>query len=106
MMGSQSASQGIPSLIWNCKIPPLVPTLNEMNSVHDFQNYFSKIILLVSYHLLDLLSDLLTSDFLTKILFAFLISSMHAVCSTHLMFLDLITLKYLVKRKVMKLLIM
>jgi hypothetical protein len=49
-------------------------------------------LILSSHQCLGLLSDLFPSHFLTKILHAFLISTMHATCPTHLILLDLITL--------------
>jgi hypothetical protein len=44
---SHSASQGIPSLLWNLKVqycvhksPPMVPILSKMTPVHTLWHYF------------------------------------------------------------------
>jgi hypothetical protein len=53
----------------------LVPMRSQMNPVHNFSSYFSKIHLFLS-----LPSGLFPSGFLTKILYAFLIFPMRTVC--------------------------
>jgi hypothetical protein len=53
---------------------------------------FQKFTLTLSSHLhLGLQSGLFPSDFLTKVLYAFLISSIHYTCPVHLILLDFIT---------------
>jgi len=75
------------------KSPQLVPILNQMNPVHTLPSYFLRFILLQSFRLhLGFLSCLLPSGFPTKIFYAFFISPVHAICTAHLILLDLITL--------------
>jgi hypothetical protein len=64
-----------------------------MNPVHNFPPYFPKIhSSIISYLRLYLPSGLFPSGFPTKILYAFLISSMRATFPVSLKLLDLITL--------------
>jgi len=68
---------------------------SESHNIHSASFYLislRSILILFSLMCLDLLSGLLPSGFLTKILYAFLIAPMYATCPTHLIFLDLITL--------------
>jgi len=61
---------------------PLVPILRQMHSVHNFQTYFPKIhsnVILPSTPR----PGFFPSGFLTKIMYAFLISSMPATCTVH-----------------------
>jgi len=72
--------------------PPLVSILSQMQPVHTLPHYFPKTHLnTISYLCPDLPSGLCSSGFPTKLLYAFLISPMHATCPTHLI-LYLITL--------------
>jgi hypothetical protein len=94
---SHSASQEIHCLLCNPKFhyksPPLVPILSQMNPVHTFPPYFPKIhsnIILPSATRSS--ESFFPSGFRAKIFRAFLIYSMRAVCSAHLIVLDLITL--------------
>jgi hypothetical protein len=75
-------------MVYYClhKSPALVPILNHMNAVHTLTLDFLKI-----HFSIILPSDLFPSGSLTKILYAFLFSPMHATCTAHLI-LDFITL--------------
>jgi hypothetical protein len=73
---SRSASQ-IPRLLWKLNVhysvhknPPLVPTLSQIHPVHTFQPRILKIHSNITF----------PSGFPTKILYAFLISPMRAMC--------------------------
>jgi hypothetical protein len=85
-------------LLWNAKfryrvrkIPSQVPILSQMNPVHTFPPYFPNIHSNISSRLrLGLPRGLFPSGFLTKILYAFIISIMCATCSTHPILLDLL----------------
>jgi hypothetical protein len=94
-----SASQEIPHILWNPKVyyhiykrPPPVPILSQLNPVHAPHLTSWRSILILSSHLcLGLPGGLLHLGLPTKILYAPLLSSLHATCHTHLILLDLIT---------------
>jgi hypothetical protein len=96
----KTARQEILLLLWNLKIhdrvrksSPLVPIIRQMNPVHNIPPYCPRSVLILSSHLhLGLPSGLFPSVFQAKMLYIFLMSSMCATCSTHLILLDLITL--------------
>jgi hypothetical protein len=96
-----STIQEIPRLLWNPKVHyhvhnslPPVPILNQMHTVHTFTSYFAKILSNIIF--LPIYKSSIRSYtfrfFAINILYTFLISLVHATCSAHLMFLDLITL--------------
>jgi heme oxygenase len=91
---SCAAIQEHPSILWNSrahyrihKSPSPVSIMSQINAIHTTQSYLRSILILLSYLRLDLLSG-----FLTKILYAFLFSSMRATCPAHLILLDLLIL--------------
>jgi len=76
---SRSASQEIPYPLWNPtvqyrvqKIPPLVPNLNQMNSVHKSPLYFSKSHFNIIRPSVALPTGSFLSGFPTKNLYTFL----------------------------------
>jgi len=82
---SHSACQEIPCLLWNLEVhyrvhnsPPLVPIMCQMYPVHTSHHISLKPILTIlsSYLFFGLPSGITPSEFLTKILYAFLISPM------------------------------
>jgi len=82
---SHSASQEIPSLLWNPnfhfrvdKPPPLVPILNQSNKVHNFPFSLRSILILFFHLCLGLQRGLFPSGFATNILYVLLISPMLA----------------------------
>jgi hypothetical protein len=100
-INSNSASQEISRNLWNSKvyyhvhkIPPLVPIMSQMHPFYNIPPHFLRSILILFSRLcLDLSCGLFPSGFPTKIVYAFLISAIHARCPAHHIFLDLITLK-------------
>jgi hypothetical protein len=85
---SRSAYQEIPRILWNPKVnyrvyksAPPVPVLSHMNPIHNIPPQSLKIFFILSFHLrLGLPSDLLLSDFPTKILYTFLFCPVIATC--------------------------
>jgi len=71
------------------KNQPLDPLLSHMNPVHTF---IPPILILSSRLCLGHTNGLFTSCFLTKILYAFLISPLWSICPRHFTVLDLIAL--------------
>jgi hypothetical protein len=87
----RSASQEISYLLWNskvnyrvCNVLPTVPVPSQINPIYN-SNHFSRrsILILYSHLRLSLPSHLFLSDFHTTILYAFLISPMHATFLAH-----------------------
>jgi len=75
------------------KSPPLAPILSQPNPFHTFPPCFPKIHSSIPSLHVGLPSHLSSSGFLTKILYAFLISPMCATCClTHLILINLIIL--------------
>jgi len=96
----QSATQEIPRHLWNPKVHyrihnslPLVLSLSRINSVHTFPLYFPRIHSVIFFPSTPRFSKWpLPFRFQTKILYKFLISTLHSTCSTHLILQELITL--------------
>ena len=92
---SSAADQEIPHILWNLKVHyrahnslAFAPVLGQISPVR------APIPLLLSFLILAhlrirLTSGLFPSGFPTKILYTPLLSSIHATCPTHLIFLDL-----------------
>jgi len=67
------------------KSPLLMPILSQMNPVHIFPSYLSKVHYITFFHLrLRLPSGLFRLGFPTKILYAFVISPMCVAYTAHL----------------------
>lgn len=66
--------------------PPLVPILNQKNPIHAFPSYSPRCILISCHIRMGLPSGILLSDFLFKMLYAFLLFQMRVTCSTRLVF--------------------
>ena len=95
-----SASQEIPSILWNLKVyycinkcPPSVPILSQINPEFKPSHPTSwRSILILSSHLrLGLPSGLFPLNFPTKILYTPLLSLIRALYPAHLITLDVIT---------------
>jgi len=88
-----SASQEIPSILWNPKIhhrinkcPPPVLILRQFNPVHNLTFTSWRYILILSSHLrLGLPSGLFPSDFPTKMLYTPLLSPTRATYFAHIL---------------------
>jgi len=78
-------TQGFITII--CMSLPLAPALN-----HILTHFLIYVLILSSSLCVGLPSGLFPVGFLTKIVYAFLVSPMHAVCSLHLILLYLITI--------------
>jgi hypothetical protein len=66
--------------------------LSQLNPVHTLAHFFFKVVLILSPHLhVGLPSGLCPWGFLIKVLFAFIIVTMHATFFTYLIILGLIT---------------
>jgi hypothetical protein len=104
---SFSASQEIPHLLYKQKIHkclPLVPILNQMNLNYIVTPYLHKTHFNAFLQpCLGLPSGLFTSNFLTKILYEFLISPMCTTCSAHLILLLMTTLIVFIKWNIINL---
>jgi hypothetical protein len=92
-LAGHTASEGNFRFLWDLKvhyrvrkIPPLDPILSHLNTVHIITPHLFTI-----HSNITLLSDL-PADFLTEILYAFLISRTHAACFSQLNVIYLITL--------------
>jgi hypothetical protein len=70
---------------------PLIRIQIQMNPLHTFVSYLSFIIL-SPYLSLGFSNGLISTSFLAKISFVFIVSQMHFTCSIHLILLDLIIL--------------
>ena len=94
-----SASQEIPSILWNPKVhyrihkhPPPVPTwANSNQSIAPHPTSWRPILKLFSHLRLALPSDLFPSGFPTKTLYTPLHYPIRATCPVHLILLDFIT---------------
>jgi hypothetical protein len=122
---SHSASKEIPCLLWNPKVHycvnkslSLVPVLSQMKLVHTFRLCFPKIPSNVTFPSMPRSFEwFLTPGFLTKILYAFLVSPMRVTClpspppldvsdntqwSVHIMVLLALSSEHVYYRKVIK----
>jgi hypothetical protein len=94
---SCAATQELPSILWNSKVhyrihksPALVLILSQTNQVHTTPSYLSQIHRNIIHLRLGLPSGILPSGFPTNNLYAFILSTIHATCPSHIIFLDLI----------------
>jgi hypothetical protein len=78
---SCAATQEFPNILWDLQVhyrvhkrPPLVHMLNQINPAHTIPSYLRHILISSNHTRLCLPSGLFSSGFLTKILYAFLLS--------------------------------
>jgi len=96
---SHLANQELSYLLWNLKVHycvhkslPWVPVLNQMNPVHNFPFCAPTIHSSILNPCLGLPAAFFPSGFPATLWYEFLISPMHAIFPTHLIFLDCISL--------------
>lgn len=97
-------TEEFPCSVWNFKVhyhihknPPFVPVLSQMNAMPSHPFSFRYILMLFSFLCFDLQKGLLTSGFLTKLLYEFLFSLMCAACPVNVIGPDVFSLILFVK---------
>jgi hypothetical protein len=94
-----AATQELPTILWTPKVhfrvhksPPLVPILRWISPVYSIPYYLRSILMFFTHLCLGLRNGLFPSGFPTNILYAFLLSFIHATCPDDLIPLHLIIL--------------